>query len=181
MAIKKKLAPVKCPYCSKYFHRETEEYVQINKTRYAHKACYDRHNAEMSQEERDKLVLTNYIKQLFNIDSLSAKITKQIQDYHDNKAYTYSGIYKSLVWFYQIKGHPIEKANGGIGIVPYVYEDARNYYTAMWLAQQQNKAKPIEQWKPNVVEIHIPPPQRKPMKSSKFAFLDEEEESADGV
>ena len=46
----KKLAPVKCPYCSKYFHRENEEYVQINKTRYAHKACYDRHNAEMTQE-----------------------------------------------------------------------------------------------------------------------------------
>lgn len=171
----KKLSPVKCPYCSKYFHRENEEFVQINKTRYAHKACYDRHNAEMTQEERDKLVLTNFIKQLFKIDSIPAKITKQMQDYHDNKQYTYSGMYKSLVWFYQIKGNPIEKANGGIGIIPYVYEDARNYYTAMWQAQQQNKSKPIEQWKPQTIEIHIPPPQCKPMRSHKFSFLDEEE------
>ena len=177
MATKKKLGPVKCPYCDKYFHREMEEYVQINKTRYAHKACYDRHNSEMDQEERDKEILIKYIKQLFSIDSIPAKITKQMQDYHDNKQYTYSGMYKSLVWFYQIKGHPIEKANGGIGIIPYVYEDARNYYLAMWQASQQNQAKPIEQWKPTVIEIHIPPPERKPMKSHKFSFLDEEEVS----
>ena len=176
MAAKKKSSPVKCPYCDKYFHRELEEYVQVNKTRYAHKACYERHTAEMTQEERDKEILEKFIKQLFQIDTISQKIKTQIKDYHENKKYTYSGIYKSLVWFYQIKKNPIEKANGGIGIVPYVYEDARAYYTAMWLAQQQNKAKPIEQWKPNVIEIHIPPPQSKPMKSNKFSFLDDEEE-----
>jgi len=172
----KKLAPVKCPYCNKYFHRENEEYVQINKTRYAHKACYDRHNAEMTQEERDKQVLENFIKQLFGLESVSMKIKKQIEDYHDNKGYTYSGIYKTLLYFYQVKGHSIDKANGGIGIVPYVYDDAKNYYTAMWIASQQNKAKPIEQWKPNVIEIHIPPPVSKPMRSNKFSFLEEEEE-----
>lgn len=175
MASKKKLPQVKCPYCGKYFYRDLEEYVQINKTRYAHKACYDRHNAELTQEERDKNVLLNFIKKLFDIQVVPEKINRQIKDYHENKEYTYSGIYKSLVWFYQIKGHSIEKANGGIGIVPYVYEDARNYYAAMWAAQQQNISKPIEQWKPTVIEVHIPPPVRKPMKSNKFAFLDEEE------
>lgn len=176
MAVKKKSREVKCPYCDKYFYRELEEYVQINKTRYAHKACYDRHNAELTQEERDYNILVDFIKKLFAIDSLTEKLKHQIKDYHDNKAYTYSGIYKSLVWFYQIKKHPIDKANGGIGIVPYVYEDARNYYVAMWAAQQQNKAKPIEQWQPTVVEIHIPPPVRKPMHSKKFEFLEEEDE-----
>ena len=63
--------------------------------------------------------------------------------------------------------------------MPYVYEDARNYYTAMWEAQQQNKAKPIEQWQPKVIEIHIPPPVRKPIRSKKFSFLDEETEGED--
>ena len=28
---------------------------------------------------------------------------------------------------YDIKGNPKEKANGGIGIIPYVYKDALNY------------------------------------------------------
>ena len=174
MASKKRLPQVKCPYCDKYFYRDMEEFVQINKTRYAHKACYDRHNAELSQEERDLNVLKDFIKKLFNIDSLTEKINRQIKDYHENKKYTYSGMYKSLVWFYQIKGHPIDKANGGIGIIPYVYEDARNYYTAMFIAQQQNQAKPIEQYKPTVIEIHIPPPVRKPMRTHKFSFLDED-------
>lgn len=174
MATKKKLPLVKCPYCNKSFSREVEEFVQINQKRYAHKSCYDRHNAELTQEERDLNVLKEFIKKLFNINSLSEKINRQIKDYHENKNYSYSGIYKSLVWFYQIKKHPIEKANGGIGIVPYIYEDARNYYTAMAMAQEQNKAKPIEQYQPVVVEIHIPPPVRKPMRTHKFAFLDED-------
>ena len=105
-----------------------------------------------------------------------------MDDYHANKGYTYSGMYKTLLYFYQVKGHPIEKANGGIGIIPYEYDDAKNYYTAMWIASQQNKTKPIEQWKPNVIEIHIPPPQSKPMRSHKFSFLEEEEEDVtDGI
>jgi len=113
---------------------------------------------------------------LFNIPSIGIRIQKQIEDYHNNKGYTYSGILKSLTYFFDIKGNSIEKANGGIGIVPYIYEDARNYYTAIWMAQQQNKAKPIEQWQPTIVEVHIPPPVRKEHKHKRFAFLDEGED-----
>lgn len=104
------------------------------------------------------------------------RIQKQIQSYHDDKNFTYSGILKSLTYFFQVKGNSIEKANGGIGIVPYVYEDARNYYTAIWMAQQQNQNKPIEQWKPEIVEVHIPPPRRKKQKNTRFSFLDEGED-----
>ena len=175
MAAKKKLAPVKCLYCGKTFDRNLEEYVQVNKVRYAHKICYDQHQSHLTQEQKDIEALHNYIKKLFGIDSLSVKIKKQIEDYHNNKNYTYSGIYKSLLYFYQVKGNSIDNANGGIGIVPYVYEDARNYYTAIFAAQERSQAKPIAQWQPKVIEVHIPPPVSKPMKSSRFAFLDEEE------
>ena len=175
MAAKKKLAPVKCLYCGKTFDRDLEEYVQVNKVRYAHKICYDQHQSHLTQEQKDIEALHNYIKKLFGIDSLSVKIKKQIEDYHNNKNYTYSGIYKSLLYFYQVKGNSIDKANGGIGIVPYVYEDARNYYTAIFAAQERSQAKPIAQWQPKVIEVHIPPPVSKPIKSSRFAFLDEEE------
>lgn len=175
MATKKKLGLVKCPYCGKTFDRNLEEFVQINSRRFAHKICYDQHESHLTQEQKDLETLQNFIKKLFNTDTISVRIKKQIEDYHNNKNYTYSGIYKSLVYFYQVKGNSIEKANGGIGIVPYVYEDARNYYTAIWEAQQRSQAKPIEQWKPKIVEIHIPPPVSKPMKSSRFSFLDEEE------
>lgn len=176
MASKKKTAPVKCLYCGQTFSRDLEEYVQVNSRRYAHKICYDRHNSELSQEQRDLEALNTYIKKLFNIDTLGVRIQKQIQSYHDDKNFTYSGILKSLTYFFQVKGNSIDKANGGIGIVPYVYEDARNYYTAIWMAQQQNQSKPIEQWKPEIVEVHIPPPKRKKQKNTRFSFLDEGED-----
>ncbi len=176
MASKRKLSPVKCLYCGKTFNRELEEYVQVNKVRYAHKVCYDQHTASITQEERDLMALKNYIKKLFNVETISPRIHKQIEDYHNNRNYTYSGILKSLTYFFQIKGNSIEKANGGIGIVPYVYEDARNYYTAIWMAQQQNISKPIEQYQPKIVEIHIPPPVRKEHKVKQFSFLDEGED-----
>ena len=53
----------------------------------------------------------------------------------DNK-YSYSGIYKTLKYFFEVRGHPIEKANGGIGIVSWVYKEAYNYWRALWEAQQ---------------------------------------------
>ena len=80
MATKKRMPQVKCPYCGKYFYRDVEEFVQINKTRYAHKACYDRHNAELTQEERDLNILKDFIKKLFNIDSITEKINRQIKN-----------------------------------------------------------------------------------------------------
>jgi hypothetical protein len=45
--------------------------------------------------------------------------------------YTYSGIHRSLEYFYEVKGNSLDKANGGIGIVPFVYQDAYNYYYSL--------------------------------------------------
>ena len=79
-----------------------------------------------------------------------------------------------MVYFYEIKGNNIEKANGGIGIVPFIYKDAFNYYYALWQAQQQNHNKDISDYVPRVIEIRIPRPQRKIKKRDLFTFLDEE-------
>ena len=38
--------------------------------------------------------------------------------------FSYSGILRTLIYFYDIRGNTIEASNGGIGIVPYVYEEA---------------------------------------------------------
>ena len=57
--------------------------------------------------------------------------------------YSYSGILKSLIYFFEIRRNSIEKANGGIGIVPYVYEDARKYYYDLYMAQKRNEDKKV--------------------------------------
>lgn len=128
-----------------------------------------------AKEISDREALDEYIMKLFNTSYVDARIQKQIKQYVDEYNFTYSGIRKALVYFFEIKGNSIEKANGGIGIVPYVYQHAYNYYLALWQAQQKNEDKVIEHYVPNIKEIVIPRPQRKIKKRPLFTFLDEDD------
>lgn len=113
---------------------------------------------------------------MFGETYINAKTNKQLKDYREQYNYTYSGIHKALVYFYEIKGNDKNKANGGIGIVPFVYRDAYNYYYALWEAKQKNEGKKIEDFIPKIREVHIPIPQRNIEKRNLFSFLDEEVE-----
>lgn len=64
--------------------------------------------------------------------------------------------------------------------MPFVYQDAYNYYYALWLANQRNKDKDLMAYKPKTIEIKITSPEREPMKRRRFTFLDEDEVSANG-
>ena len=88
--------------------------------------------------------------------------------------YTYSGILSTLKYWFEVKHNDISKSHGGIGIVPYVYNDAKNYYYAIWLAKQSNENKTVEDYRPTVREIRIRRPERKVHKRRRFSFLDEE-------
>lgn len=59
-------------------------------------------------------------------------------------------------------------------IVPFIYQDAYNYYYSLWLARQRNEEKIIKNYEPAVIEVVIPRPQRKVTKRRLFSFLDEE-------
>jgi hypothetical protein len=82
---------------------------------------------------------------------------------------------KALIYFYEVQGNDKKKANGGIGIVPFVYQDAYNYHYNLWLAKERNRNKNIQEFIPKTIEVKIPPPQRKVKVKKKFTFLDEEE------
>lgn len=165
---------VKCFYCQKTFDLNTNEYVQVSARRYAHKDCAENKEKILTQEEKDRENLNNYIMTLFSLDYIDPRIQKQINQYIKDFHYTYSGIHKSLLYFYEIKKNPIDKSNGGIGIVPYVYQQAYRYYYSLWEAQQKNEYKVIQEYVPKVKEIVIPVPQRKVKKRKMFSFLDEE-------
>ena len=167
---------VTCVYCKQRFDRDKFPYVQVSARRYAHQECSLTEEQKISKEEQDKIDLENYILKLFKVDYVDARVRKQIKQYREEFNYTYSGIRKALTYFYEVKGHSIEKANGGIGIVPYVYQHAYNYYLALWQAQQKNQDKVLNDYVPRVKEIVIPRPQRKVKKRELFTFLDEEKE-----
>lgn len=168
---------VTCVYCKQKFDRDRLPFIQVSARRYAHQECSLTEDEKKNKEEQDKIDLENYIMSLFKTDYIDAKIRKQIKQYKEEYNYTYSGIRKALVYFFEIKGNSIEKANGGIGIVPYVYQQAYNYYLALWQAQQKNQDKIIVDYIPKVKEVIIPKPQRKIKKQNLFTFLDEEKES----
>lgn len=106
---------------------------------------------------------------------MGGRIPLQIQKYlQEHPEYTYSGIRRTLEYFYEVKHNSIEKANGGIGIVPWVYEEAKQYYYNQWLLSQKNAEKNIQAYVPKVREITIQPPKREPKKRQIFTFLDKE-------
>ena len=130
----------------------------------------------MTKEDLDKMKLEQYINKLFHTDYVDPRIQKQIKNYIKEYNFTYSGILKSLVYFYEVKQNPVEKSNDGIGIVPWVYKQAFNYYYAIWLAQQKNTNKTVENYIPKETEIIIPRPKPKPHKKHLFSFLDDKED-----
>ena len=170
---------VKCYYCGHTFDRDKEPFMAIpDKTRrYAHKECYLRAAAIQQADEENQIKLENYIKELFNYKVLPEGVKRQIREYISEKNYTYSGILKALKYFYEIKHGSKEKAYGRIGIVPFVYEDAHNYYLAVWQTQQKNTQKfKSEEYVVPEREVHISIPQREPIHKKRkiFVFLEED-------
>lgn len=126
--------PVICIYCKEQFDRDRISFVQVSNRRYAHKECHQQKAATVCQEEKDYESLLQYIKQLFKLPYVSANVKKEIMDFRKQYGYTYSGIQKTLYWFYELKGNSIEKANGHLGIVPYVYGEASDYFYKLFRA-----------------------------------------------
>jgi hypothetical protein len=133
---------------------------------------------ESKREKTDAEKLDDYIMKLFGYDYVPPRAKKQINSYIEEYNYTYSGMLKALIYYYEIEGGDTEKAYDGVGIIPYIYQKAYNYYFNLWQAQQKNTYKNIKQYIPEIVEVRITSPQRNIPKRSLFSFLDEEEENA---
>jgi hypothetical protein len=164
---------VVCKYCKKRFRKTEEEYIQITNSQYAHAACVE---LESKREKTDAEKLVEYVMKLFGYEYVPPRAKKQINDYIREYNYTHSGMLKALIYYYEIRGGDVDKAHDGIGILPYIYAEARDYYFNLWQAQQKNQYKDIKQYIPTTIEVHITPPQRQALKRQRFGFLDEEEE-----
>lgn len=162
---------VVCCICKKQINKKIDKYKQLSKGKYAHLTCAE---LEEKREKTDAEKLDAYIMKMFDWDYVHPRVKRQISNFIDQYNFTYSGIMKSLEYFYIVKENPLEKANGGIGIVPYVYQDAYNYYYSLWEAKQKNVGIKIQDYIINTKEITIPPPQRKIKTRKLFTFLDEE-------
>lgn len=153
---------VKCPKCGETFDRDIIQAVKINGRRYGHAKCYPDNNnfvplveKKISEEQKIK----NYAKSILKEQYVAARVNKQIKDFLA-EGYTASGILKTLIYWYEIKHNDVSKAMGGIGIVPYVYKQALDYYYNLYLAEMANVDKDIDEYRPKEIFISIDLPKK---------------------
>ena len=133
----KKLGIVHCRVCNGEIDRNTTEegkdWLMRSKGWFYHKDCYDswvaeKDNLHASKGNEEWLDYTwEFLtkEMLMEIDFI--KFKKQWESYL-KKNMTAKGIYFSLRYYYDIQKAPRNKAKGGIGIVPYVYDEACSYW-----------------------------------------------------
>lgn len=113
---------VKCPICEEQLKRIDARY-DGKKKRYYHEDCFSGKNIVLSEREE----LEQYICKLYKIDRITGQMGQQINHYEKNLGYTIKGMELTLKYFHEILGRGV-KEGSGLGIIPYVYEDATKQY-----------------------------------------------------
>jgi len=70
-------------------------------------------------------------------------INTQATGFIKQYGYTWSGMTKCLQWFYKLNHGSLEEGHGGVGIIPFIYDEVRNYYYKIYQAQEKNKNKTL--------------------------------------
>ena len=87
------------------------------------------------------------------------KIKKQLLQYQ-REGKSYSDIYMTLQYWYDTKGADPEKANGGIGIVGYIYNEAKEWQSRQERIEQRAKEQQnvkVEEKEPDKVTFYTTP------------------------
>lgn len=111
------------------------------------------------RESQDYKDLIAYICELYQIDAPTGWMLKQIKDFKEQFNYTYRGMKTTLHYFYEIQEGNDVADSMGIGIVPFVYDEAKKFYidkkavkdsvTDCDLDKMQNNKRIIKMHKPN--------------------------------
>lgn len=141
---------VKCRVCGQFFspNPETEniEWILRSKGYYYHKECWDKYTdiyTDKTDGEWLDLILyliTHNLHSLYNFQQIERQCYNMMRD-----GKTMKGIYFACRWYFIIQKNAFQRKYG-IGIIPYVYDEACAY----WVEQEEKKKelqKQLEQRK----------------------------------
>lgn len=151
--------PVKCLYCGQEFYRSEVEWVKPRANRYAHKECAKK------EETKQGVVLQIHakMKNILGTNYNKMKIDKQIKSLL-KEGKTEIGILRTLEYWYDIKESSAAQANGGIGIVSYVYGEAMNYYDRQKKYKEMRENIDIDSYIDDTKVLRVSPkPIRRPV------------------
>ncbi len=115
---------VKCPLCNKLNDKENTTTIS---NRYYCVECAEKKEKEMARNKDGWDELFNYICELYNINTLTGLMFKQIKEFRENYNYTNTGMFLTLKYYYETLENEV-KDNTGLGIIVYYYEQAKQHY-----------------------------------------------------
>lgn len=142
---------VKCRACKQQFDTDKlspDEWIENPKRFYYHKQCYqewknadDVGNSVNIDKDGWFEKLKVYLYEDIKMDINFAKLTRQWNTYtKPNSGMTPKGVVFAMRYFYDVRHGDIKKAEGGIGIVPSIYNEASEY----WLNLESRKEGIVE-------------------------------------
>ncbi len=141
---------VECRYCHKKFDRNVVPegtWIESPTKWFYHTECYPKAMelrkakkitdtaSETEWKDSTYYFLKNHLKIAVNYPLFDKQWQSNLK-----KKRTPKGIYFALVYFYDIKKNSVERSNGAIGIVDYIYDDSREY----WKQQNQRDSDIIK-------------------------------------
>ena len=129
----------KCRICNIEINKEKDDWIMPSKNWYYHRQCYKNWKKAQPESDEDYIDLiydfiARDLKETYNWWVCEAQRKRFVKDKMTNK-----GILFALKYFYEIKHGDWEKGHGGIGIVPFIYNDACAY----WAARERQSAGTI--------------------------------------
>ena len=119
------------------------------KTTSAKKDTLSDFKSEEEFQERKELLA--YLKGLLQTEEINAKVLHLLQTYRNKYKWSDLNIKKALVWFYELKTESDNNAYkkklypDKVGILPYIYDEAMEYYQMIEEAEETNKDVNISQ------------------------------------
>lgn len=120
----------KCPVCEYQVDKDTQAHVKHSSKTY-HEHCFQQF--ELRKQHRSDL--HNYICELYGVSVPNPLILKQIKEFQEVNKFTLKGIELALRYFHDIQGNSVMSNKDdriqGIGIVTWIYEEAKSHYIKM--------------------------------------------------
>lgn len=143
----------KCPECEYQVDKDTQRWVKHSAKTY-HEHCFQQF--EVRKTHRNELLA--YICELYRMPVPNGFMLKQIKEFQETYGYTLKGMQMALFYFHEVLGNSVD--GQGIGIVPYIYDDTKEYYTKLSEVNQHNLVTEFD----NTIEtIYTTPPRERKM------------------
>ena len=146
--------------------KETEniDWIMPSKNWYYHRICYDTWRAAPSTNEEWILMIFDFLARDMKVKYNYHLCKAQIDKFWKENKINPKGIYFTLKYFYEVKNNSWDKSHGGLGIVPWVFDEAKTY----WIEQERKKRGFIKNIETQAKEKTIIKITRKQEKKEKY-------------